>query len=257
MSLATARSAVRVARPEAPSAAVLGLAAAAWLAVVAIAASPWAMYFGHGALEGIGGHPWAVATLAAGWVLMVMAMMLPSSLPLLGLFARVVARREDRGWLQAILVGAYLVVWLVTGIVMHVGDLAIHTLVDHWGWLGRNTWIIAAGTLALAGGYQFTAVKARCLKRCRTPQSFIRRHWRGGEPAMDALRMGLDHGVYCVGCCWALMLVMFSIGVANIAWMLTLTGVMVVERTTRIGLRMRAPVGAWLLAGALLAVLAR
>jgi predicted metal-binding membrane protein len=244
------------ARPHAP-AVVLGLSAAAWLAVIAIGASPWAPYFSHGALDGVGLHPWAVATLAAGWALMVMAMMLPASLPLVGLFARVTERRADRGRLMAILVGAYLAVWLATGVAMHVGDLGIHTLVDRWGWLAGNTWIIAAATLALAGGYQLSAVKVRCLKRCRTPQSFIRRHWRGTSPSADALRMGLDHGAYCVGCCWALMLVMFSVGVANVAWMLVLTGVMVVERTARMGLRLRVPVGAWLLAGALLAVLAR
>jgi predicted metal-binding membrane protein len=236
---------------------VLGVAAAAWVAVIAIGASPWATYFSHGALEGIGAHPWAVATLAAGWALMVMAMMLPASLPLVGMFTRVTARREDRGRLLAILIVAYVGVWMATGVVMHVGDLGIHTLVDRWSWLARHTWVIAAGTLALAGAYQFSGLKLRCLKRCRTPQSFIRRHWHGGTPTADALRMGLDHGAYCVGCCWALMLVMFSVGVANVAWMLTLAAVMLVERTARIGERLRAPVGAWLLAGALLAVLAR
>jgi predicted metal-binding membrane protein len=244
------------ARPHA-SIAVLGLAAAAWAAVIAIGASSWAPYFSHGALEGIGGHPWAVATLAAGWTLMVMAMMLPASTPLVDLFARVVARREDRGRLMAILVGAYLAVWLATGVAMHVGDLGIHTLVDRWGWLAAHTWVIAAGTLALAGAYQFSDLKVRCLKRCRTPHSFIRAHWHGASPSGEALRMGLDHGAYCVGCCWALMLVMFSVGVANVAWMLTLTGVMAIERAARIGQRLRAPVGVWLLAGALLAALVR
>lgn len=245
------------ARLDATSAAVLGLAATAWLALVGIGASPWAGSFSHGALEGIGGHPWALASLSAGWVLMVAAMMLPTTLPLVALFARVTEQREDRRRLRAILLGTYVVVWVVAGVAMHAGDFGLHQLVHHWPWLRAHAWTIGAATLAIAGAYQLTAVKARCLRRCRAPQSFIRGHWRGGSPTGQALRIGLDHGAYCVGCCWSLMLVMFSVGVADVAWMLALTAVMLIEKTARIGRRITAPVGVWLLAGALLGVVIR
>ena len=234
--------------------AVLAAAASAWLAVLVLALSPWAADFSPGALERIGAHPWETATLAAGWMLMVVAMMLPTTLPLVSLFARTTAGRPDRRRGMAMLLLAYVAVWLGAGVALHLGDLGIHWLVRHSGWLGHNTWAIEAGTLAGAGAYQFSRLKARCLKRCRSPQSFVRRHWRGGNPRTEAWRMGLDHGVYCLGCCWTLMLVMFSVGVGNVAWMLALAAVMVAEKTLPVGPRVTAPVGAWLVAGAVATV---
>jgi predicted metal-binding membrane protein len=242
---------------DATAAAVLGSAALGWLALLALSTSPWTGFFGHAALQHLGAHPWAVAFMAAGWILMVVAMMLPTTLPLLALFGRVTAEREDRWRLRAILVGAYVLVWVAAGAVMHAGDFGIHRLVDHWHWLANHTWMISAGTLVLAGFYQFTGAKSRCLRRCRTPQSFLRRHWRGGPASVQALRIGLDHGAYCVGCCWSLMLVMFSVGVGNIVWMLLLTTLMVIEKTARLGQRASAPIGIWLLIAALLTAASR
>ena len=119
-----------------------------------------------------------------------------------------------------------------------------------WVWLYLHSWVIGAATLALAGGFQFSPLKERCLKQCRTPFSFFVRYYRKGSGA--AWRLGLRHGMFCLGCCWALMLVMFGLGVGSLVSMAVLTGVMVVEKTFPGGQRLSPVIGIALL---LLAVL--
>src|SRR5713101_9562731 len=126
----------------------------------------------------------------------------------------------------------------------------VHRLVHSWVWLYLHSWVIGAATLALAGGFQFSPLKERCLKQCRTPFSFFVRYYRKGSGA--AWRLGLCHGIFCLGCCWALMLVMFGLGVGSLVSMAVLTGVMVVEKTFPGGQRLSPVLGIALL---LLAVL--
>jgi predicted metal-binding membrane protein len=236
---------------------VLGLAGLAWVALAGLAASPWSLDFEHSALEHIGAHPWVLGTLAIGWVLMVAAMMLPTSLLLFSLFAGLVGDRADRRELLGLLLGVYMLAWLAAGTGMHAADLGIHQLVDRWDWLSHRTWAIEAGTLTLAGAYQFSALKHRCARRCRMPQSFLRTHWHGVSARGETLRLAADHAASCIGCCWALMLVMFSVGVASFPLMLALTVAMVAEKTPDLGRRISTPLGAWLLGAALLTVIAR
>ena len=118
---------------------LLVCSAAAWLALLAVSASPWEGAFEHGALENIGAHRWELSTLAAGWVLMVAAMMLPTTQPLVALFARFTAGRPDGGRLLAIVLAVYMLVWVVIGAVMHVADFGIHHLVDHSRWLDAHS----------------------------------------------------------------------------------------------------------------------
>ena len=257
MSAADASIANRAPRPTRIVPVLLLCSAVAWLTLVAVSSSSRSAAFEHSALEDLGEHRWQLATLAAGWVLMLAAMMLPTSLPLFALFARLTAARTDRRLLMAMLLSVYMIVWVAVGGAMYVADLGVHRLVDSWTWLEVNAWAISAGTLAFAGGYQLSALKQRCATRCRTPQSFIRAHWRGGAVRGDTTRLAFDHAASCVGCCWALMLVMFSIGVGSIAWMAALTAVMVAEKTSDLGPRLRAPVAIWLIAGALLTAIAR
>jgi predicted metal-binding membrane protein len=257
MSASVLRAATAGLRHHPTVVAVLVVAAAAWIALIMIAVSPWSSYFGHAALEYAGQYPWETAVLTISWTTMVAAMMLPTTVPLLAMFERLTSSRPDRRRLLVWLVCGYMLAWLAVGVAMHVGDLGVHWSVRHWQWLSRNTWVIGATTLAVAGGYQFTAAKARCLTRCRTPESFIRRRWQGGRVSLQSFRIGLDNGVFCVGCCWALMLVMFAAGVANVAWMAALTLVMVTEKTWRLGRRVTTPVGLVLISAALLAMLAR
>jgi predicted metal-binding membrane protein len=189
---------------------------------------------------------------AGGWLLMTAAMMLPTALPLIDRFDRAVAARADRRRLTALVILGYLVVWAGFGVVAHVIDAVLHQAVRRSDWLLLNGWILGALILAAAGLFQFSRLKYRCLARCRTPFGFIARHWRGPHPLRNALLLGLDHGVFCVGCCWAIMLLMFVVGTGNVGWMLALGGVMALEKNTRWGARVTRPLGAALLVGALL-----
>ena len=91
-------------------------------------------------------------------------------------------------------------------------------------WLEDNSYLIGAGTLVLAGAYQFTPLKYMCLDKCRSPLSFITQHWSGGNERWQAVKLGVHHGIFCVGCCWSLMLLMFAVGVGNIGVMMLLGG---------------------------------
>jgi predicted metal-binding membrane protein len=228
---------------------VVATAAAAWLLAIGLAVTPLARDFDHRALEGVAHRPWVILSLAAAWVLMVTAMMLPTAVPLVSAFTHTVDRHADRRRLVLNLLGGYVIVWLAAGVAMHAGDLGVHWLVHRWAWLGGHTWAIAACTLAIAGVYQFSAAKRRFLVCCRAPDRLVAAN-------ATAFRIGAEHGVHCLGCCWGLMLVMFSVGVASFAWMLALTVVMVAEKVSPVGRRASAPVGAWLMCCAALTALA-
>jgi predicted metal-binding membrane protein len=188
-------------------------------------------------------HAGAVLPVAvAGWALMTAAMMLPTSLPLLALFHALTRRRPDRPLLVALVIAGYLGVWILFGVVAHAGDLRLHTLVEY-GWLSDRAWLIGAAIVLLAGVYQFAPLKHRCLDRCRSPLSFIMDHWRGRRERLQALWLGIHHGLFCVGCCWSLMLLMFVVGVGSLGWMLLLGAVMAAEKNLPWGRRLSAPLG--------------
>jgi predicted metal-binding membrane protein len=234
-------------RRAAPAeAVVLGLTGAAWLSLIAWGASPAARYLNH---EQLGrGADWMVAgALAGGWLLMIVAMMLPTVTPLVRLFTRVVVAKPDRGQLLGLLMLGYVVVWFGFGLLAEFNDWNLHRLVDAHPWLTAHHWVIAATVFAGAGWYQFSSLKYRCLDRCRLPMGFIQRRWSGGNEARQALRIGIDHGISCVGCCWTLMLVMFSLGMGSIGWMLALAAVMAAEKNLTWGRRLSAPVGVTLI----------
>jgi predicted metal-binding membrane protein len=133
----------------------------------------------------------------------------------------------------------------------------LHQLLDRAGWLATHAWLIGAATLLVAGAYQFTALKYRCLDKCRSPMTFIAGHWSGRAPRRQALRLGGAHGIYCVGCCWSLMLLMFAVGVGNVAWMLALGAAMAIEKNMPWGRQISTPLGITLLGlGALTAAFA-
>ena len=196
----------------------------------------------------------------AGWTLMTVAMMLPTSLPLVTLFRRLTRRRSDRLALVGLLIAGYLGVWALFGGLAHLGDLLIHETVERSVWLGANSWIIGAGTITLAGIYQFTPLKYKCLDKCRAPLGFITEHWRGSRERSQAFRLGVHHGLFCLGCCWSLMLLMFVVGVGNLGWMLALGTVMAVEKNMPWGKKISTPLGVvlvgWGLALAAFATLA-
>jgi predicted metal-binding membrane protein len=98
-----------------------------------------------------------------------------------------------------------------------------------------------------AGLYQFTPLKHQCLEKCRSPLNFVMQHWHGGRGEQEAFRLGIHHGLFCIGCCWSLMLLMFVVGVGNLAWMLALATVMTVEKNVAWGRRLSTPLGAALI----------
>jgi predicted metal-binding membrane protein len=178
---------------------------------------------------------------------MTFAMMLPTTLPLLEIFRRLTARRPDHRQLLTLVIVGYLAVWMGFGIAAHLADWVLHELVEYVGWLEANAWVIGAVTLLVAGGFQFTGLKFRCLDKCRAPLSFVMEYWRGRHDYRNALLLGIRHGVFCVGCCWALMLLMFGVGVGNVGWMLALGAVMAIEKNMPWGRKISAPVGLVLL----------
>jgi predicted metal-binding membrane protein len=247
-------------RPFVPIAAVL--AVLAWAALWLWGSGPYGRYLDHGswidasvalamcrALPG-GEVLISLALYIGGWLLMTTAMMLPTTLPLLDRFDRMVRGRSDRRRLMALVIGGYLIVWLGFGAVVHLADTALHQAAQRSTWLLFNGWSIGAAIFAVAGLFQFSGLKYRCLTKCRTPFSFIAKHWHGPSPYRNALLLGLDHGVFCVGCCWAIMLLMFVVGSGSIGWMLMLGVIMAIEKNMPWGARLGRPLGGALLAGA-------
>ena len=183
----------------------------------------------------------------SGWLLMSTAMMLPTVLPLLDGFRQMVRDRRDRGRLTLIVIVGYGLVWLGFGVLAHGLDFLVHDIAQSSDWLTFHGWAIGAAVIALAGVFQFTSLKDFCLTRCRAPLGFIFRHWRGVATHRQALAIGLDHGLYCVGCCWALMLLMFVVGTASVGWMLLLGAIMAAEKNLPWGQKLAAPIGVALL----------
>jgi predicted metal-binding membrane protein len=191
--------------------------------------------------------PYAALIFAMWWVMMV-AMMLPSAAPMLLLFARVNREDKEAGAPLvpiALFAAGYLLVW--------GGFCAVATALQ-WGLesarllspmlVMTNKWL-GAGIMIAAGLSQFTPLKAICLRHCRTPLGFLLGSWRSGR--LGALRMGLEHGAFCLGCCWFLMALLFFGGVMNLYWIAGLAVFVLLEKTV--------PLGHWLgrLAGAVLA----
>jgi predicted metal-binding membrane protein len=195
----------------------------------------------------------ALLLFLVSWQAMIAAMMLPSSLPMIALFQAVTAAQPRRRAVMGSFMGGYAAVWTGFGAVAFLGDAVFHRFVDATPSLSARPWLIQAGVLALAGAFQFSSLKDRCLSVCRAPGPYLLQHYRRRGPAA-ALRLGVGHGLFCVGCCWALMLLMFAAGVANLWWMAALTAVMVYEKVGRHGDRITRPVGFALLALAALIV---
>ena len=232
---------------------LVGLVVLAWLALWAWGQSPYGRFLSHQELGRVelgldGGTVLVALAFVGGWTLMTFAMMLPTSLPLITMFQTVTSRRHDRRGLLVLLVAGYVGVWAAFCVLAHAGDFGLHKAVDRSAWLEGRAWMLGAGTLLMAGLYQFTPLKYHCLDKCRSPLSFITQHWlSSGEPAA-AFRLGVRHGLFCVGCCWSLMLLMFAVGVGNLGWMLALGTVMAVEKNMPWGRQISAPLGLGLLA---------
>lgn len=231
----------------------------AWAVLWAWAGSPYGRYLEHGDWTATGPMAALCRALPAGevlvplllyalaWILMTAAMMLPTTLPLFDVFDRMTAGRADHGRLLVLLGVGYMAVWGVFGVLAHGFHAGLLALVARSPQLVWNSWIIGALVVACAGLFQFSRLKYRCLDRCRSPFGFVLAHWTGRAPARHAFLLGAHHGLFCVGCCWALMLLMFAVGAGSLGWMLALAVVMAVEKNTPRGRHLSRPLGAALL----------
>lgn len=183
--------------------------------------------------------PWSLADLISAafmWAVMMIAMMLPSATPMLFLFAGSQRKQRELGRSTtptALLAIGYLTVWLtfsLLGASLQWTFQAFLLLSPH---LATTSPYLGSAFLLLAGGYQLTPWKDACLVHCQSPLSFLLAHWREGH--WGALRMGLHHGAYCLGCCWALMGLLFVGGVMNLLWVAVLAGLVLLEKAVARG----------------------
>ncbi|ANY80937.1 metal-binding protein [Microvirga ossetica] len=189
----------------------------------------------------------AVAFVAM-WTVMMAAMMLPAMTPMVLTFAAAQARRTRTMAIPTwIFVAGYLLVWLAAGLLVYILVQAGSLVAAHLTSAERERWApVALGAVLVGAGlYQFTSLKRTCLAHCRSPLAFVALHWRDGRTG--ALRMGLRHGVYCLGCCWALFAVLVAAGVMSVAWMLLLTLVIAIEKLLPLGQRASAGIGVGLI----------
>lgn len=173
------------------------------------------------------------------WWIMMIGMMLPSAAPMILTFAAVNRRRRarDQPYVPtALFVAGYLLAWGGFSLVATLAQWGLESvaLLSPMAMAATVPWLAAALLLA-AGLYQFTPLKNACLGFCRSPFDFVVNHWRDGPSG--ALRMGLGHGLYCLGCCWILMALLFVGGVMNLFWVAALTAIVLVEKLL--------PFGAW------------
>jgi predicted metal-binding membrane protein len=224
-----------------------GLIGLAWVTLALWGQSPYARYLSHHDLEQVRGGGLLMLVFVAGWLVMLVAMMLPTTLPLVAMFNRLTNARPNRPQLLSLLLVGYLSVWVMFGMLVYVGDSALHEAVARSTWLAEHVWVLGGSTLLLAGVYQFTPLKYHCLEKCRSPFGFITQHWRGRAETGQAFILGIHHGLFCVGCCWTLMLLMFAVGIGNFGWMLVLAAVMASEKNLSWGRRLSAPLGVVLL----------
>ena len=217
------------------------------LALVTLLAWAWVlagagMEMREGAMPGMAPPPrdgGYLALMFLMWWIMMLAMMLPSASPMILLFAAVNRKQRQRGGPYAAtsaFAAGYLLVWAG----FSVGAVFLQSVLQQVGLLSPmmvSTSRLLGGLLLVAAGlYQLTPLKYACLQHCRSPAHFLSEHWRSGSTG--ALRMGMAHGAYCVGCCWFLMLLLFVGGIMNLTWIVGLALLVLLEKTV--------PAGHWL-----------
>jgi predicted metal-binding membrane protein len=213
-----------------------GLLAGALVAWIVTVARMRGMDDGPG--TDLGGLGWYLGI----WVTMMAAMMLPSVAPMVLFFARLSSEREKRGSAHVptwTFVTAYFAVWTAYGL----AGYGLYRLVTAFD-IGFLDWdragpYVAGGAIAAAGLYELTPLKQVCLRHCRSPLHFVLTGWRGGR--VGALLMGGEHGAYCVGCCWGLMVILFALGVMSLLWMAVVASLIFAQKVLPRGDRLVVP----------------
>jgi predicted metal-binding membrane protein len=175
--------------------------------------------------------PWDLFMLFVMWATMMVAMMVPSTLPMVAMFATLNRNRRQRRQPYtptAVFVAGYLLAWTGFSVLATLAQWPLHSAGLLNPMMDSRSYLLSGVVLMVAGVYQWTPVKDACLHNCRSPLGFLLTEWRDGTGG--ALLMGIRHGSYCVGCCWALMLVLFGVGVMNMLWVLLITAFVLVEK---------------------------
>jgi predicted metal-binding membrane protein len=224
------RSPLRSLNPTGVAALLLGAALVAWLVTID---RMQGMDAGPG--TDLGGLAWYVGV----WVTMMAAMMLPSVAPMTLIFARISRERARRGQTYVptwIFLAGYLAAWTAYGLLAYSVFRLVTAAGTEWLAWDRAGPYVAGGAVAAAGVYQLTPLKEICLRHCRGPLHFILHGWRTGR--IGALRMGVEHGLYCIGCCWGLMVILFAVGVMSLFWMAAIAVVIFAEKALPYGIRL-------------------
>ena len=209
-------------------------------------------------MPGMAPAPWTADLSAAWlmWLLMMVAMMLPSAAPMILVYARLARTADAQGGVVAptlAFAGVYMATWATFSLIAAGAQLALaHSGLVTQGALAIGDGRIAGGLLIAAGLYQLTPLKRACLSQCRSPLSFLMRLWRPGWTS--ALRLGLTHGLFCIGCCGLLMALLFVGGVMNLAWVAALAVIVLFEKVAPIGDKGATAIGAMAILAGLAAI---
>ena len=225
--------------------ALLVLSVLAWASTIDQAVSMSGMVMGLGQIGSLAQGDMSVGIFLVMWVTMMVAMMLPTTAPIV-LVHLAVTRRQGRGvYLTVLFVVAYLFVWSAIGVVPLVAYKAFAQLADD---AAQSQWLptLAGVILIAAGAYQFTGWKQICFDKCQSPFAFVASHDFGGG-ALGALRAGAVHGWYCLGCCWALTAVLLVVGLMNLMWMAAIFALIFAERSWKHGLVLAKTAGVGLM----------
>jgi predicted metal-binding membrane protein len=182
---------------------------------------------------GPGTDPGALVFYVTVWVVMMAAMMFPSISPMVLMYRRIQEGKRERGrdaplGATPVFVAGYLVTWTAAGLVGYALIEAGRSLsIDALAW-DRAGPYVAGGVILAAAIYQLTPLKDACLTRCRSPFMFLIESWKPGR--VGAIRMGIEHGAWCVGCCWALMAALFALGVMSVGWMAFIAALIAAEK---------------------------
>jgi predicted metal-binding membrane protein len=182
------------------------------------------------------------------WAVMMVAMMFPAAAPMILMFSAVYAgkRRQEQPYVPTwIFVSAYLIVWIASGVLAYVLATGIGQLAGQSMWLMGNGARIGGAVLVIAGIYQLSPLKSVCLAKCRSPVQFLLTSWHDGYGG--AFRMGIEHGAFCLGCCWLLFVILFPLGLMNLAVMAVVTALIFAEKALPVGRQIALLAGAALI----------
>ncbi len=235
---------------------LISLSLLAWIALGSWGLSPYSRFLSHEGLQPADfSSARSLLIIMSGWLLMIVAMMLPTSLPLFERVARMTREQADPAMPVVLLLVGYGVIWMLFGMAAVFVDGLLHVALDEWLWLAQDDWPIGASLFGVAGLYQFTSLKSYCLKQFRSMMRGWLADYRDRSSRSHGLRLGVRHGLFSLGSSWALMLLMFAIGIRNLGWLVVFGTFIAIEKNISWGRQFRIPLGLLLLCCSLATVL--